>query len=66
VDRWPGPGIRCSEVGTEYDVRVQDGKERIEFTVACRGEEGIDGSSLLRQVAIGLRREPNSATGATG
>ncbi len=66
MDRRPGARGRGSEVRPEDDVRVEDGKERIEVTVACRGEEGIDGSSLLRQVAIMLRRKPNSATGPAG
>jgi hypothetical protein len=66
MDRRPGARSRGSEVRPEDDVRVEDSKERIEVTVAGRGEEGIDGSSLLRQVAIRLRRQPNSATGPAG
>ena len=48
MDRRPGARSRWSEIGSEDDLRVKDGKQRLEVTAAGSGKEGSDSSSLLR------------------
>ena len=69
-----GDGLRAADqrdqtrtrrpaVGAQHDVRVEDGEEAFEVTVARRREEGVDDGPLAIEIDVGHGRTLDAATG---
>ncbi len=48
-------------MGSEDDVGVQHGDERVEVAVACGGKEGVDEVSLVGWIGVRFRRRATYA-----
>ena len=58
----PGPGAPAA-IGAHHDVRVEDGEEPFEVTLARRGEERVDDGPLAIEIDVGHGRTLDAATG---